>query len=110
MMNDPKIYIYIPEKNSKLLANVSVTLTTLEFGKVTQKWFQIWESRLMNERLLAQVNITPPTVRIYSRYHPQVYFEDVDKWYELEMLIYKAYLDKINPRSEEKVDPDEIPI
>jgi len=110
MKNDPKIYIYIPEKKSKLLANASVTLSTLEFGKVTQKWFQIWESRLMNERLLGQVNITPPTARIYSRYHPQVYFEDVGKWYELEMLIYKAYLDKINPRGEEKVDPEEIPI
>lgn len=110
MKNDPEIYIYIPEKKSKLLANVAVTLTTLGFGKLTTKWYQIWESRLMNERLLCQVNITPPTARIYSSYHPQVYFEDVRKWYELEMLIYKAYQNKINPRRVEKIDPDEIPI
>lgn len=84
--------IKITLKNKgNLLANASVVIET-EFNKVTIKGFQIWRSTFTNGRLQEKINILPPSLMMYGKYIPFIYFEDKEKWYDLEMQIYSQYL------------------
>lgn len=85
-----KIRIFIKNKNN-LLANATVTLETVYFGFLTLKDFQIWRSQNLNNRLMEYINIKPLSRNIYGKWLERAYFEDPEKWYELESKIYDAY-------------------
>ncbi len=110
MNSDIEINI-IPTKKegSLLLATANITFDTYACGKITIKGFLVWKSERFNERIHERINITPPSKRVYTRYIAQVFIENKDKWYELEDLIYRAYIAKTSHRREE-VNPDEIDI
>ena len=109
---DVKIKVFIKDKNN-LIANANVSLNTLDFGFVTIKGFQIWRSNVFNQRLNEQINITPPTKQTFGRYTQQVFFEDKDKWYELEAKIYDVFNNdrnkKLSKQSVEDINIDDIP-
>src|SRR3989344_8502223 len=111
-MRDVKIKVFIKDKGN-LIANANVSINTVLFSFVTIKGFQIWKSDRFNERLQEQVNITPPTKQTYGRYTPQVFFEDKNKWFELEQMVYDAFnteRQKGNSKSaSEEVNVDDIP-
>src|SRR3989338_3273357 len=86
-----KIKITFPKKITKLLANATVSLNTVEYGFITIKGFQIWPSPNMNTRLQEQINITPPSRQIYGKYMTFVYIENPESWQRLEERIYDAY-------------------
>lgn len=106
----------ILKEGTRLLANGNITITTVNYGLITIKNFQIWQSLNYNARLQQAINITPPTIRSrFGRFIQQVFFEDVQKWYLLEASICEEYL-KVKKLNEvkkigyEEVDIDEIPI
>lgn len=109
-MESIKIKIIIQNKNS-LLANANISLNTFDFDFVTIKGFQIWKSTHFNERLSEAINITPPTKQAYGHYYQQVFFENKEKWYELELMIYEAFNNALNKGSlkSEDVNVDDIP-
>lgn len=88
---DVKITIFL-KKSPKLLANATISIQTIYFGFVTIKGFQIWNSRIFNERLQEAINITPPTIMSHGRSYQFVHFEDEKKWFELEERIYGAFI------------------
>lgn len=90
-----KIRIFIKNKNN-LLANAIVSLETVYFGWITLKDFQIWRSQNLNNRLMEFINIKPLSRNIYGKWLERVYFEDQEKWFELEQRIYDAYFKAIN--------------
>lgn len=107
---DVRITIFL--KNSqKLLANATVSIETIYFGFVTIKGFQIWISRIFNERLQEAINIEPPTIMPYGRPYQFVFFENNQKWFDLESRIYDAF---VKARSEsgnnttKEVDLEEV--
>ncbi len=107
-----KIKIYLKDKGN-LLANVNVTIDTVEYGYLTVKGFQIWRSQKFNSRLQENINITPPRRKIYGAYIDLAFFDDVNKWYKLEARIYDAYhiaqTKKENKKVEnEDIDPNDI--
>ena len=85
-----KIRIFIKNKNN-LLANAIVSLETVYFGWITLKDFQIWRSQNLNSRLQEYINIKPLQRNVYGKCLDRVFFEDNEKWYELEAKIYDAY-------------------
>jgi len=90
-----KIRIFIKNKNN-LLANAIVSLETVYFGWITLKDFQIWRSKNLNNRLMEYINIKPLSRNIYGKWLERVYFEDQEKWFELEQRIYDAYFKALN--------------
>jgi hypothetical protein len=89
------IKIEIKIKNKvKLLANANLILLTNDFGWVSIKDFQIWESNVYNKRLQDFINIKPPSVRVFGRYLDRIFFEDSEQWEILEKLIFDAYKQK----------------
>ena len=54
------------------------------------------------------INIQPPGKVAYGHYYTHVFFEDTQRWYELEQEIYSAYLEKKNESKE--IDINEINI
>lgn len=104
---DVKIKIVIKNKGN-LLANATIHVSTYNYGFITIKSFQIWESHVFNNRLKDNVNIQPPGKVAYGHYYPHVFFEDPQKWYELEQEIYTAYLEKKN--ESEEIDVSKINI
>lgn len=108
---DVKIKVFLKDKG-KLLANANIAIETVKFGFVTIKGFQIWSSPKFNERLQEALNITPPTKQAYGRFYQQLFFEDKNKWFELEEKIYSAYLNIRNAATAEKEDisPDEVQV
>lgn len=111
-MRDVNIKVFIKDKGN-LIANSNVSINTVLFAFVTIKGFQIWRSDCFNERLQEKINITPPTRPAYGRYIPQVFFEDKNKWFELEQMIYNAFnterLKKSLKQKTEDVNIDDIP-
>ena len=109
-MRDVKITIIVKNKGN-LLANANISLNTFEFDFVTIKGLQIWKSSRFNERLSEMINIKPPSIPKYGRYIDLVFFENEQKWYELELMIYEAFNSECNKRSSksEDVNVDEIP-
>ena len=109
---DLKIIIFFPKKEGKLIANATIILKTVSYGLYTTKGFQIWHSSRFNERLQEPINITPPTKQISGRFLIQAFFEDKNKWYELENFIYSAYLKARQEKTivKEDINPNEIPI
>lgn len=107
-MEDVKISISL--KNSgNLLANATLSIRT-KLGNIVIKGLPIWKSSIFNDRLQENINITTPTARSHGRYVPLVFFEDRRAWFEIERLIYSAYLSKKNGSGdEEKVNPEDIP-
>lgn len=105
-----KISIFLKENKGNLLANATVSVDTLQFGYITIKGFQIWISRIFNERLQDKINIQPPTKLAYGRAHQQVFIEDKQKWFLLELEIYNLFLKSKEPNihEEEEIDIDEI--
>lgn len=106
------IKITLKEKNN-LLANATVVISTYDFGFITIKNFQIWKSKVYNERLQENINIQPPGISRYGHYFPSIFIENNQKWYEMEREIYHAYLDeknKTNKKATEEINIDEIPI
>lgn len=86
-----KIEIKLKNKG-KLLANADLVLLTSDFGWVTIKDFQIWESTVHNKRLDEFVNIEPPSVRQrFGRYIKRVFFENAGSWERVESMIYEEY-------------------
>lgn len=112
---DVKIKVILKDKG-KLLANANVAIETVKFGFVTIKGFQIWKSPRFNERLQEAINITPPTKPAYGHFITQLFFEDMNKWFELEEKIYGVYLSTRNDVSnvaslgKEDINPNEIPV
>lgn len=105
-----KISVFLKDKDN-LLANVTISIFTIDYGFVTIKDFQIWVSRNFNERLQEAINITPPMKNFYGKYHQRVFLENKDKWYQLEARIYDAYcLSRNKEKKTEKVNLDELPI
>ena len=91
-MSDEHVKITVFIKNQKnLLANATVSFETIYFGFVTIKDFQIWRSKNLNSRLQEYINIKPPSRYIWTRFVERVFFEDTEKWYELEAEIYNKY-------------------
>lgn len=96
-----KISIIFPKIKGKLIANATILLKTAGFGIYTTKWFRIWHSPNFNDRLQEPINITPPTLNL--PFFPIVtYFENAKQWYEIERLIYSAYLKAVKERDEKK--------
>ena len=89
----------IIKNKDNLLANATVVLST-PFGKVTIKNFQIWKSRIHNSRLGESINIVPTSNGKYK----QVFFEDTDKWFVLEKIIFNTFIKS----KEDYIDVDEI--
>ena len=107
-----KIKIFFPKKESRLLANATVSIATIEYGFVTIKGFQIWISSNLNDRLQEAINITPPSRQIYGRYVPFVFLESKESWYRLEERIYDAYhlaVSRKNKKESEDVNTNDIP-
>jgi len=103
------VNIFIKDKGN-LLANATIAIMSVEYGFITIKNFQIWRSKVLNERLQVAINIAPPSIQAYGKYYPIVFFEQNRMWFEMEELIYRAYLEKkeqSKPRSED-IDIDEI--
>lgn len=99
-MSDEHVKIQVLIKNKgQLLANATISFETVYFGLVTIKDFQIWRSQIFNSRLQDSINIKPPTG--YSWTRVTVFFEDKEKWSELELEIYNAYLLALNKANEE---------
>ncbi len=88
---DVKITIFLKD-SPKLLANATVSMETIYFGFVTIKGFQIWNSRIFNERIQEAINIRPPTIIVYGHPYQFVFFENEQKWFELESKIYDAFV------------------
>ncbi|EKD57940.1 MAG: hypothetical protein ACD_57C00082G0005 [uncultured bacterium] len=93
---DVKITIILKKGSPKLLANATISIETVYFGFVTIKGFQIWNSRVFNERLQEAINIEPPTIMSYGRPYNFVYFEKDQKWFDLETRIYDAFVKERN--------------
>lgn len=105
-----KINIILKNKNN-LLANATISIYTSDFGFITIKGFQIWKSKIYNERLRENINIQPTGKYAYGRNIELVFIEDRQKWYELEQEIYLAYADKTNlEANKDEINIDKIPI
>ena len=109
-MEDIEIVIFIKNKGN-LLANANLILKTSGFGNIVIKGLPIWKSSRLNERLQENINITPPSRQSYGRYIDLVFFENRKIWFEIERLVYSAYLKKKNKTVivNESVDPKDIP-
>ncbi len=112
-MDNIKITIYL-KKYPKLLANANIAINT-DFGYITIKHFCIWKSNLFNQRLNEEINITPPGKPAFGRFFETVFFEDRNKWYEIEMMIYEEFSKKRSndpnfKNQSEEINPDDIPI
>lgn len=107
---DVKINIIFKKDKGNLLANATVSINSVEFGYVTMKGFQIWRSRIFNERLQENINILPPTITPYGRPYTLIFFENPKKWQVLEEKIYSAFNQTRNKTKalSEDVDVDEI--
>lgn len=112
-MEEMKIKIYMKNKGKKI-ATASVSVDTVEFGRITIKDFSIWRSPIFNDRLQEPINITPPCRRnSFGGYFYYIFIEDKEKWPKLEDEIYSAYrleLEKIKKGGDESVDPNDVPI
>lgn len=109
-----KIVVFLKDK-PKLLANATITLNSAEHGPLAIKYWQIWKSDNMNERLQEKINVQPPSINMYGKYHPVIFFKDKDQFFAIEERIYDAYCLARNRREgnkphNENVDPDEIDI
>jgi len=108
---DVRITIILKNSSNNLLANATISIETTYFGFVTIKGFQIWRSRVFNERLQEAINVKPPTIMPYGRPYQFVFFEDKQKWFELESKIYDSFV-KIRDISKnddsENINLDEI--
>lgn len=110
-----KINITLQNKGN-LLAKAVISLNTIEFGFVTIKGFQIWKSKVFNERLQEAIYIQPTIKLAYGHAYPQVFFENNQKWLDLEMKIYETFIEersnsqsKMNTnRMEENVDIEKL--
>lgn len=107
-MKDIKIKIIIKNKGP-LLANANVMISTLEFGPINLKDFQIWNSNEFNSRLGEKINIQPPGAMVYQHYRQKVFFEDSQSWFLIEHEIYHTYLAQVNKQSDDDVNPDDVP-
>src|SRR3972149_8104473 len=85
-----KIRVFIKDKGN-LLANATISLETVYFGFITIKNFQIWRSQNLNSTGQENINIKPLQRNVYGKWLDRVFFEDTEKWYELEAKIYDAY-------------------
>ena len=103
-MKNVKIQILIKNKNN-LFANANLSINTTELGCIKIKGFQVWKSKNFNKRLQASINITPPQNSYHGNYLAIVFFEDLNKWYLLEELIYKNYCEK----RDQEINIEEIP-
>jgi hypothetical protein len=83
-----------PKENSKLLANVDITIETQSLGELTIKNFQIWKSEILNSRLGEKVNISPPTLGHLGNHFKIVFFEEPDCWEMLEKVIWEKYTEE----------------
>lgn len=109
-INKIKIKIDLKENKGNLLANAHVCIDT-EFGIVTIKYLQIWKSNFRNPRLQEYINIEPPSIKVYGSKIFFVFFENKDKWYELEEKIYDQFFSATHKTSSinEDIDVNEIP-
>src|SRR5690606_10089637 len=107
---DYKITIII-KPGPKLLANANISFRT-SFDWITIKGFQIWRSDHFNERLGSKINVAPPSKNAYGKYHTQVFFENSQKWYEIEQLVFDHFMQACRIKGvniSEDINPDEIP-
>lgn len=111
-INEDNLKIHIIFKDEgRLLANVHISIKTHEYGFITLKSFRIWKSDRMNERLQEQLNITPPSQKVYSKYIPLIFIEKIEDWSALEKRIYDAFCLARQQRHRnisEDVNPDDI--
>ena len=93
---DRNIYINVKLRTiNNLLANIDIGIETERFGYVIIKGFSLWKSEIFNSRLNAHVYIAPAQIKRKGMTFKFYHFEDEDKWFKLEELIYEAYLKKI---------------
>lgn len=91
-MNNIKININLKKDCGNLLANADITLTTIEFGVIVLKDFQIWKSSKENSRLEGEhINIQPPVVKYVGKFRPRIFFENERVWEEIERQIWNMY-------------------
>ncbi len=102
------IKVFLKEGDSRLIATATVSVSTVDFGYVTIKGFQVWKSENLNGRLQEYINITPPTTMIKGGRIYLIFFEDREKWYGLEERIYDAFrLCKVKGKSKSNL-PDNL--
>ncbi len=109
---DLKIKIILKNKGN-LFANADISIYANSYGFITLKGFQIWKSNVFNNRLNDNINIQPAGKIAFGHFYKQVFFEEKEKWYELEMEIYQEYLKVVNNKknfNEETVNPEDIQI
>lgn len=90
------------KNNGNLLANADVPISTIDFGVIIIRNFQIWKSEFHNSRLKDYVNITPPSIAKEGRknhYHMYIDKSHKEDWFKLEQYIYDAYI-KAKSRNE----------
>src|SRR3989344_8904358 len=105
---DVKITIILKKGSPKLLANATISIETVYFGFITIKGFQIWNSRIFNERLQEAINIVPPTIMPYGHPYTFVFFEKEQKWFDLETRIYEAFVKERNMNIPENLSDTEF--
>lgn len=90
-MENIKIKINLKPNHKNLLANADVRITTPELGTIVLKDFQIWKSPNLNTRLGDAINIRPPSVNVYGKFLPRIFFENKEAWFELESQIWHDF-------------------
>lgn len=86
-----QIDIRIIDKNNVLAAADLIILKSV-VGTISIKGFLIFRSSRENPALKANINITPPSKKIITKYSPQVFFGNRERWNFLQKLIYEKYL------------------
>lgn len=108
-MENVKVKIIVKNVNN-LLANATLSIRTVDYGIIDIKGFQIWKSKLINDRLQEPINIVPPSKPSFGKYIYLVFFENHDYWYEVERLIYTAYVDiRKQKNKDETINPEDVP-
>lgn len=86
-----KIDIRLIDKNN-VLAAADLTLLRSLIGVIIIKGFLVFHSSKVNPVLKANINITPPSKKVFTKYSPQVFFGNREHWEFLQKLIYENYL------------------
>lgn len=76
----------------KVLGRATVTIVLATIGPISIKGFLIFESSRTNPVLQDTINITPPSIQIFGKFHPQVFLLKIESWNLLQKIIYEKYV------------------
>ena len=69
---------------------ITRAIITLDFGHFVIKGFRIQRSQFPNFKG-ENLWITPPSYKVYGRYHPMFYMPEKEEWKALEVMIWQAF-------------------